>query len=75
MKLLRRVWSWVERQIAREVPVEDAVCEFDCRKPQCLEGEWGNCMRRMQRAAGELMPLTASGRNPQGLRGASGQGL
>ena len=56
MNLIRNIWKWVARQIARDVPEDDALCEFDCRKPQCLEGEWGTCMRRLQRAAGELMP-------------------
>jgi len=64
MKLLRTVWRWMVGRISREVPAEDALCEFDCRKPQCFEGEWENCMRRVERAAGELMPLKAPGRNP-----------
>ena len=40
----------------RDVPAEMALCEFDCRKDQCLEGEWASCERRVNRAAGELMP-------------------
>jgi hypothetical protein len=64
MKRLRTVWRWVAGQVSREVPVEDALCEFDCRKPQCFEGEWKSCMRRLQRAAGELMPLKVPSRNP-----------
>jgi hypothetical protein len=63
MKLLRTVWRWMVGEISREVPVEDALCEFDCRKPQCFEGEWENCMRRIRRASGELMPLKAPGRS------------
>jgi hypothetical protein len=64
MKRFRSLWRWLAGQISREVPAEDALCEFDCRKPQCREGEWENCMRRLRRAAGELMPLKAPGRNP-----------
>jgi hypothetical protein len=56
MNLIRNIWDWVAGQIARDVPEDDALCEFDCRKPQCHEGEWETCMRRLQRAAGELMP-------------------
>jgi hypothetical protein len=56
MKLVQRIWDWVVGQFVREIPEEDAVCEFDCRKPQCREGEWASCLRRLQRAAGELMP-------------------
>jgi len=29
-----------------DVPAENAVCEFECRKLQCNEGEWANCSRR-----------------------------
>ena len=57
MQRFRTVWRWLMGHISREVPVEDALCEFDCRKPQCFEGEWENCLRRMRRAAGELIPL------------------
>jgi len=63
MKHLRSVWIWVAEQFARDVPTEDALCEFDCRKPQCYEGEWENCMRRLRHAAGELMPQKAPDRN------------
>lgn len=56
MKYLRNLWDWVWGQVIGEVPAHDALCEFDCRKPQCTEGEWENCTRRLERAAGELMP-------------------
>ena len=56
MNLLRNLWEWLAQQFWRDVPEEDALCEFDCRKPQCHEGEWESCTRRLQRAAGELMP-------------------
>lgn len=56
MKPLQNIWAWVAGQIVGEVPRDDALCAFDCRKPQCTEGEWKNCTRRLQRAAGELMP-------------------
>lgn len=62
--LLTRVWSWLKGQIVREVPAEDALCEFDCRKEQCLYGEWASCERRLSHAAGELMPK----RNPEDNR-------
>jgi len=31
-----------------EVPDEIAVCEFDCRKTECLMGHWAQCERRLQ---------------------------
>ena len=56
MNLLQNIWDWVQGQFVAEVPGDDALCEFDCRKPQCSEGEWENCTRRFRHAAGELMP-------------------
>ncbi|MGA9056015.1 MAG: hypothetical protein WB763_05825 [Terriglobia bacterium] len=56
MNLLQNIWDWVQGQFVGWVPEDDALCEFDCRKPQCMESEWENCTRRLQRAAGELMP-------------------
>jgi hypothetical protein len=53
-----RALRWLKDQIVREVPPEDALCEFDCRKAQCLYGEWAACERRLTRAAGEFMPNT-----------------
>lgn len=43
----------IKDQLVRDVPDEVAVCEFDCKKNQCLDGEWISCERR---AAGELKP-------------------
>jgi len=63
MSILRIIRSWVARQFALQVPEEDALCEFDCRKPQCYVGEWENCVRRLHRAAGELMPVEAPNRS------------
>jgi hypothetical protein len=56
MKLVRSAWGWLRRQVVEDVPADDALCEFDCRKPECSVGEWENCDRRLQKAAGELMP-------------------
>jgi hypothetical protein len=56
MNVLRNIWNWAKGHIVIEVSEDDALCEFDCRKPQCAEGELGYCTRRLQQAAGELMP-------------------
>jgi hypothetical protein len=48
--------QWVLDQIFQDVPVEQALCEFDCRRGQCMQGEWAGCERRLSRAEGELMP-------------------
>jgi hypothetical protein len=59
MNLFRNIWGWAQGHIVREISEDDALCEFDCRKPQCFEGEWEDCTRRLQQAAGELMPTKA----------------
>ena len=56
MSFVRTAWGWLRRQVVDDVPPGDALCEFDCRKSQCNEGEWETCERRLQNAAGELMP-------------------
>jgi hypothetical protein len=56
VNLLLDIWAWAKGHIVSEVCEADALCEFDCRKPQCAEGEWEYCTRRLQQAAGELMP-------------------
>jgi hypothetical protein len=56
MNFPRNIWNWLRRQVVDDVPQGEALCEFDCRKPQCTEGEWEVCERRLRRAAGELMP-------------------
>ncbi|MGB8495470.1 MAG: hypothetical protein WCE53_13805 [Candidatus Acidiferrum sp.] len=55
---LARLWQWLKDQWIREVPEDLALCEFDCRKAQCFEGEWDTCQRRLSYASGELMPGT-----------------
>jgi hypothetical protein len=39
--------SKLASQLVQDVPQEDALCEFDCRKRQCLAGEWESCPRRL----------------------------
>jgi hypothetical protein len=43
-----RVLCWLKGQIVADVPAEDAICEFDCRKQQCSYGEWAACSRRLK---------------------------
>jgi hypothetical protein len=56
MNLFGKFWRWISAQVVTEVPEDDALCEFDCRKQQCSEGEWESCERRLHHAARELMP-------------------
>jgi len=55
-QLVRRSWRWLRDQIVQDVPEDFALCEFDCRKGQCTMEEWKSCDRRINKAAGELMP-------------------
>ncbi len=57
----RTVWQWVKNQITQDVAEEDALCEYDCRKPQCTKEEWSTCERRIHKAAGELWPESSPG--------------
>lgn len=53
---LKGLIRWIADQFVRDVPADDALCAFDCKRDQCTAGEWASCDRRLQRAAGELMP-------------------
>lgn len=49
MKRLLQLWrNWVETVLVRPVPADSAVCEFDCRKLSCSQGEWETCERRKE---------------------------
>lgn len=61
-----RTWRWLKDQIVREVPPESAICEFDCRKEQCMYDEWATCERRLSRGAGEFMPAQQDAPKPPG---------
>lgn len=54
--LLAKVWHWATGQIVQDVPINSALCAYDCRKGQCSSGEWETCERRLSQATGELMP-------------------
>ncbi len=43
-----RAWQWLMGKLVQDVPSEDAMCEFDCRKRQCKLGQWKNCERRIK---------------------------
>ena len=51
-KTYSQIWLLrISRRLLRivdEVPEDIAVCEFDCRKPDCRHGEWESCQRRQQ---------------------------
>jgi hypothetical protein len=45
--LLAKFLRLLRQQSVADVPLELELCEFDCRKPQCLKGEWEHCQRRL----------------------------
>jgi hypothetical protein len=53
---LQRLIQFVKRNIVGDVPEAIALCEFDCRRGQCIQGEWAACDRRIRKASGELFP-------------------
>ncbi len=53
---LRRLWHFVSRQVVDNTPEDVALCEFDCRKQQCMHEEWSTCERRIGKGRGELFP-------------------
>jgi hypothetical protein len=61
MNFPNNVLNWLRRHFIDEVPESDALCEFDCRKGYCMDGDWDTCQRRQNRAEGELMPSPKAG--------------
>jgi hypothetical protein len=49
---LSKLFQRIKDAFVRDVPPEMALCEFDCPKNQCLEGEWASCERRLTRVSG-----------------------
>ncbi|MGD2113175.1 MAG: hypothetical protein PVI50_07305 [Gammaproteobacteria bacterium] len=44
------LFGWLKRPV-EEVPDDIAVCEFECRRTQCRQGDWQHCERRLQASA------------------------
>lgn len=42
------LWSKVANAWIAEAPRDDALCEFDCRRPSCGLAEWLTCERRLR---------------------------
>lgn len=62
--VMRRVGEWVLGHVIQDVPEDVGLCEFDCRRADCLPGELEACERRQCRAKGELMPGGARSQEP-----------
>ena len=46
--IARRAWNTLTKSGVTEVPDEIGCCEFDCRHPQCEQGKWESCERRLR---------------------------
>jgi hypothetical protein len=58
---LRQLWEWLLGQWVAPVPADIALCEFECRKDQCLYDEWASCERRISKAGVEPTPADFGG--------------
>jgi hypothetical protein len=50
-----KFWQWLKDQIAQDVPEEDGLCEYDCRKQQCTEEEVGDLRAANPRSCRRIM--------------------
>ncbi|CRI65494.1 conserved hypothetical protein [Thiocapsa sp. KS1] len=48
--LLRRLGASLSKRFVAPVPEEVSCCEFDCRRVQCVEGDWERCSLRLDYA-------------------------
>jgi len=54
--MMQRLWEWFAGHWVANVPAEIMVCEFECKKEQCLQGEWDTCEHRILRSTEQLVP-------------------
>jgi hypothetical protein len=40
--------QWFKTRLIQNVPEEIAACEFECRRTDCLQGEWETCPNRLR---------------------------
>ena len=55
---LRKFGVWLKGRLIGDVQAEIAVCEYDCRRTQCLFEEWENCPNRLSLLTGAGNPKT-----------------
>jgi len=61
--IFRKLTRSLKDQIISDVPPEDAICEFDCRKRQCQQSEWLRCPNRLSYLALEASLTTSTPTN------------
>jgi hypothetical protein len=60
---LDSVLAWLQRQV-QTVPPHLAVCEFDCRRPQCHHRDWDACTRVRHGRSLQSLPLATLTHTP-----------
>ena len=48
---LFRLWSRFRTGVIQDVPEDIQFCEFECRKEQCIMGDWEKCEKRLHSGA------------------------
>jgi len=48
---IHQLWHRFKGQIVQDVPEDYQACEFECRKLQCMMGDWEKCERRLDTKA------------------------
>jgi len=43
-----RGWRFLMDHLIQDVPESIAVCEFDCRQPDCTPEQWASCEHRLR---------------------------
>lgn len=43
-----RGWRFLMNHLIQDVPESLALCEFDCRHPDCTPEQWASCERRLR---------------------------
>ena len=43
-----RLRRWIRDRLIQDVPEDIAACEFECRRTECLQGDWETCEKRLR---------------------------
>ncbi|WP_041446797.1 hypothetical protein [Thiocystis violascens] len=58
------IWNKFSRIWSASVPDELSPCEFDCRKTECLQGDWERCRQRLEQVRMLSTARAAERENP-----------
>ena len=63
-RLVQKWRNWTTSRFVGEVPLEDACCEYGCRKTQCRLDDWTTCQNRLAYMARSVGSGAGRQRNP-----------